>query len=73
MCVWGVMGYAEITAGRQAFTACVTAIEPSMTLVVLTGEFSIDEGEVFGESFAGGFLIIYPSSATIWIASAGHS
>lgn len=72
MCVWGVMGYAEITAGREALTACVTAIEPSMTLVVLTGGFSIDEEEAFGESFAGGFNV-YPSSANIWIASAGHS
>jgi hypothetical protein len=73
MCVWGVMGYAEITAGRHAFTAWVTAIEPSMTLVILLERLTANEAEDFVAFGAIGSAIDHPSSITIRIASAGHS
>src|SRR6266700_1653358 len=32
MCVWGVMGYAQMTCGRQSAMASATAREPSICL-----------------------------------------
>src|SRR5512135_3390124 len=32
MCVWGVIGYAQITCGRASATASATAREPSICL-----------------------------------------
>src|SRR6516225_11642562 len=34
MCVWGVIGYAQITCGRQSATASATACEPSVCLSI---------------------------------------
>src|SRR5512136_2148204 len=72
MWVWGVMGYAEMTAGRHAFTAWVTAIEPSMTLVTPTARFTADAAEGLGALVTIVSAMAHPSSATIRIASAGH-